>query len=52
MKWWTSERNWGVYGKLTMVLISQICEKGSVTVTGYILGELHYKYSNMKNWQK
>ena len=52
MKWWTSEWDLAVYGKLTMVLISQICESGSVTVDQYILGEFHQKYWNMENWQK
>lgn len=35
-----------------MILISEMCESGHVTVDEYIFGEIHYKYSNMKNWQK
>ena len=52
MKLWTSERNWAVCGKLTMILISQMYENDSVTVDIYILGEFRYKYSNRKSWQK
>ena len=52
MKWWTSERNWGVCGKMAMILISQMCEIGSVTVDECILGKFRYKCSKMKNRQK
>ena len=52
MKWWTSERNWGVCGKMAMILISQKCEIGSVTVDECILGKFRYKCSKMKNRQK
>ena len=35
-----------------MILVLQMCKSVSETVGEYILGEIHYKYSNMTNRQK
>ena len=37
---------------MAMILISQMCEIGSVTVDECILGKFRYKCSKMKNRQK
>ena len=35
-----------------MILILQMCKRGSEAVGEYILGEIHYKYSNMTKRKK